>query len=338
MQTFKRILCSVLCFVLALGLVSAVICVPYLNSEMDVYMDRNERAELAGSLDTLYIGASQLEYGLNVLQADAATGTYGYNLSSVYQSMYGHKALLEKEISRNPVKHVVLEASYEVLSHDPNTDNAQGDSVVLARLDTLGEQAAYATTYMAVDRWADTWARYMERGITYYKNLVTGRDLQILIPEDKGFATHEANDLTVQDEATVYASEPGIVNAPFREENVGYFKDIVQICKDNNIELTVVVTPLSNAMLTRYAAADWDDFSANLQALCAECDVTCYDFNLLKDYHERFSDTWAYYDINHLSEAGATAFTEAYCEVRNAQVAGEDTSAFFYDSYAEALS
>ncbi len=143
MQTSKRVILSIASFVIAAVLLYVGITTPYAHSRIELFQDNQERAELAGSIDTLFCGASQLECGLSPSVVDQALGTTSYNLSANLLMMYGRDYIIRYECERNPVKTVVVDISCDSLSRNIDEGVGLGDLSVMCRMGSMGERIAY---------------------------------------------------------------------------------------------------------------------------------------------------------------------------------------------------
>ena len=108
---------------------------------------------------------------------------------------------------------------------------------------------------------------------------------------------------------------------------------MVKLCKDNDIELVLLVTPVSNFWLE--AMGDYDKYYEFLKDYAEEADVEYYDFNLVRD--EVFHQVPEYYiDTHHLSGQGALDYTKLLCDMMR-NIPKEDRDELFYASIEEKL-
>lgn len=84
-------------------------------------------------------------------------------------------------------------------------------------------------------------------------------------------------------------------NYSYSKIAIKYLKKIMSICKDNNIELIVCLSP---SMIVSEESENY------LLSLCSENGITCWD----KTHF--ISDARLFYNANHLNEKGAELFTE----------------------------
>ena len=88
MHSFRKVILSLVCFACAFGAISAIVIVPYTNSEAFYYEDRHLRKQLAGETDYITIGASHCLAGFVSETLDMELGCNSYNLSASMMPMF----------------------------------------------------------------------------------------------------------------------------------------------------------------------------------------------------------------------------------------------------------
>ena len=174
MQTFKRFILYVLSITLIVVLASSAFIIPWLRTPTD-YHDQALRKRLAGQIDTLIIGQSYAMDGIMPRKLDKKLGTVSYNLSGSMMPIYGQKYMLEKELARNPVKHIILEITPDTFTSDERTTYGNGDSYVISRLNSLAEQLEYLVRYVQPSDWPNVYARILLLSMRSAVNTVLGR-------------------------------------------------------------------------------------------------------------------------------------------------------------------
>lgn len=337
MQTFKKILCSFVCFLAMVIGFSIFLVAPYYKNEPFNGQDASLRARLAGSLDFLVSGASYGYMGFDTRILDRELGCSSYNLSWPMEPLHGRYWLLKKELARNPVKSVVLELSEDRLTRDQEKDYANGDAMVMARMDSFSERLKYAVQYLAIDDWANVTSRHLKSGMAYWMRIMSGNLSRKTDESLKGFFPSESTDVTLSPEQVRTTCIEAQKNNEFqpREENVKELQQTIDLCRQYDTRIIISVAPNSNARLLE--RNDWDQFHIWLTAFCQEENCELYDGNLFRDRYELFNDQQSFNDESHLSSCGAAAFTVAFCDLLRRVDNGEDVSALFYSSYAEMM-
>ena len=335
MQTFKRISLSILAFVAAFLVFSAVVVVPYLNSEYDAFQDVHVRNDLAGSIDCIVIGSSQLMDGVDPRTLDEQTGGFSYNLSSNSSPMYARAMLLEEELQRNPVKTVVLGVSYNSLSKTPGEDYQEGDLFAFAKLASVGDMGEYVTQNLSPSGCVNLYARLANRGIAYLGHAAIGHSGSNVNWDARGYTYQDCVDLTQLSDDERWSILPGTVVSSFDATQVEGFHEIAQLCREYGAQLIVIQAPLSEWALGHVQG--FDEFEVAVDELCASEDVPFLDFNLYKTRTEFLDDATSFSAENHLCDAGAQAFSAELGSCLAALEAGEDVSDRFYSTYTEAV-
>lgn len=333
MHNFKKTLLSTILFILIFAILSATIIVPYHNSDDFYYLDASVRKDLAGTVDCIFLGASHGLTSFVPALIDEQLGCNSYNLSCSMMTLYGKYELLKKELDRNPVEKVVLEISFDTLSRNQRDEYAIGDEPTIARLDTIGEKLNYIFKYISVNDWANIYARSIENGLVSWKNLLT-RSFGGFDCGSKGFHRKESIDVSLPEKDFQSSYNRSTISVNYIEENKKQLDAIVALCKENNVKVHIVVVPISDSLI--WSMDNWDNFRMWCEDYCRQNDCGYIDFNLLKNRYDIFSDERSYYDADHMSEEGAMAFSDIYCDIIVKYEAGEDISDYFYPTY-EAL-
>ena len=333
MRIFKRFGLYVLAVVLTVVLVSAALIVPWRNMPIEAH-DHALRARLAGQIDTLIIGQSYAMNGIMPQKLDEKIGTQTYNLCGSLMPIYGQKYMVEKELARNPVKHVIVEITPDTFTSDERNTYGNGDSYIVARLDSLGEQLDYLLRHVQPTDWPNIYARMLMQSMRTAAYALLGRT-ELLDENNMGFIPLDAEDVSLDpDTARTNYVLMSIFNNP-REENIREYEELIQLCKQAGCDVTLVYTPVSHAKV--WQLYDQDAFYDWALQLAQKHDVPLFDFNLLKSRYDLFSDETSFSDENHLSGEGAEIFSGAMADVLLRHRAGEDVSPLFYVGYEEAI-
>ncbi len=333
MRILKKTLIAAALFLLITAVVSVVLIEPLFRSEYSVYCDAKLREKLAGSLDYLFIGASNGYTAFVPPVADEEMHVNSYNLSGGLMTWYGRRTLLEKEIARNPVKTVVLEIScnsFQRLYH-----NAEGDAFLIFRLDSPAERLRYTFFCASVADWDYIYANVLGDGIGYWmaraQNAILHKDYAMRNVDYalKGF--HARTD-PMSSKEKLSQSDVTQIDTEFKRKNLDELYKIVDLCKSRDIELLFVVVPISDREIFKYD--NWNELQQKWTALSEETGCPLVDFNLLRDRYTLFHDAESFSDTIHMTETGARLFTKVYAETMTSRERGEDISDRFYPDYA----
>lgn len=120
------------------------------------------------------------------------------------------------------------------------------------------------------------------------------------------------------------------------QDIVSYVPRICQLCRENDCELIMIVSPLPYANLAMQENYQWEcDFC---RKLAADNGVALFDYSLCRPGYLPLDDT-DFYDYTHMSGKGATAFSTVASQLIADYIAGKeiDREALFYSSYQELL-
>ena len=332
MRIFRKVAFSTILFLSVLAITAGIILVPWKNSESGYYMDSRLRESLAGNIDFIVIGASHGLAAFIPEIIDEELDCYSYNLCGSMMPMYSRTYMLQKELERNPVKTVVLEMSFNALARTHEREYGDGESVTLLRLDSFPERLSYMVRFVDFDDWLNIFCRDMISALSYWKSILLHNESHIDY-EAKGYKSNESVNRSLEDDIILSTYNSSKAIGDFTSENLEQFYQLIKLCKDNNCEIYVVSTPISDSCIWR--SDDWDTFYNTMKQICAEQEISWFDFNLLKERYNLFSDSASFYDAAHLSNYGAESFTYSFTEVVNRFRSGEDVSGLFYSSYAE---
>lgn len=333
MQTFKRFILYVLSIVLVVTLVSSAFIIPWLNTPTDAH-DQALRSRLAGQLDTLIIGQSYAMDGIMPTKLDEKLGTVTYNLCGSLMPIYGQQYMLEKEMARNPIKHVLVEITPDTFTTDESMAYGNGDSYIFARLDSFTERLDYLIRCVQPTDWPNIYARVLLLSMRSAVNQILGRT-ELIDDANMGFNPQKAQDVSGDQEwAQAWHQGSSVFSNPL-EENIKKYETLIESCLEAGCDVTLVYTPVCHAKI--WQLHDQDIFLSWAKDLAAKYDIPLFDFNLLRNRYELFNDYTSFSDDNHLSAEGAAVFSEVMADILLRYRNGEDVSPFFYTNYQEAI-
>ena len=330
MHNFKKIAVSAVSVLLIFVLVSAAMMIPYLQAEYDYYQDSRLRGELAGEIECVALGSSQIQSGILPAVLDQQWSCTSYNLSNILMTTHAKTFFLEKEIARNPVDTVILELSYDTLRLDAHTDDLYGDAFSFARLDSAAERRAFLSGYMGLNDYSSLYARIFLSSLQYWMDRLTGGSLDNVEDGKKGYRELESHDVSLTAEKAAETHNASHYPTGYQEKNMEDFRGMIELCRRRKIRVVVVTVPVAGSTVWNYENLN-EIYSWN-KDFCAENQVEYYDFNLLRDRYTMFEDNGSFFDPTHLSAEGAAVFTEKFCDILK-EAETEDVSRYFYPSY-----
>ncbi|MBP3656198.1 MAG: SGNH/GDSL hydrolase family protein [Clostridia bacterium] len=333
MRIFKRFGLYVLSILLVVVLVSAAFMVPWLHTPTDAH-DQALRGRLAGQIDTLIIGQSYAMNGIIPAVLDERLGTVTYNLSGSLMPIYGQAYMIEKELARNPVRHVLLEITPDTFTTDEHAAYGNGDSYIVGRLDSAAERLDYLVRCVQLEDWPNIYARMLLLSLRSAAYRLLGR-AEMIDDANMGYNPQRAEDVSIdEDWARATHQAMSIFSDPL-EANISRYEALLERCLAAGCEVTLVYTPVSHCKV--WQLYDQDTFLQWARGLAAKHGVALFDFNLLKDRYTLFTDESSFSDDNHLSAEGAAVFSGVMADVLARHRAGEDVSSLFYESYREVI-
>ena len=329
MHNFKKALIASLSFLLCFALLFSIVVFPTFEKD-SLYNDSGKRQEVAGSIDLLISGASHALGGFIPEIIDSRLGCSSYNLSSYAFSFEGRLWLLEKELKRNPVSTYVLEISYDTI-RDYSNDRSTGEPMTILKLDSHSERLKYMSRYVPftdLDKVSSVVLRY---GLNAWKAKLLG---QVNIPQlNKGYIPNPCIDLGTDSALLEKIRDSKSIESDFNQKSLDSIEKLVNLCREYNCQVVVAIVPVSEQHIMEIA--NLDEFYTALSAYCNDLELELYDFNLLKNRDQLFSDASSFYDASHIGHEGAQLFSHAFSDVMLMREKGEDSAHLFYDSYAQ---
>lgn len=328
MHNFKKIILHTALLIFFVTIILICSTLPYFWGESYYYQDYKVRTSLSGKLDTLVIGSSHALRSIKPTVLNEKLNTKAYNLSSPLMSMYGRYVMLEKEINRNPVKTVYLEISYNALTLDRKTLGLEGDLYVLGRFDNVFERINFFTNAFTPEEYRKVLSDIIVRSKNSFSIHNTIEQYKTF-----GYLSMPSNNQLLSDEVKEKVKNTKVLDTKIKEESLNYFDKIIKLCKENDIRVILVVTPVTERMILEYSNLD-DIFSQYID-LAKEYNCEYYDFNLDKNRMKLYSEESSFYDNTHMSDSGAEIFSNRLTKIIEDVDRGNNVSNYFLNSYTE---
>ncbi len=328
MHNFKKIILHTALLIFFVIIILICSTLPYFWGESYYYQDYKVRKSLSGKLDTLVIGSSHALRSIKPTVLNEKLNTKAYNLSSPLMSMYGRYVMLEKEINRNPIKTVYLEISYNALTLNRKTLGLEGDLYVLGRFDNVFERINFFTNAFPPDEYRKVLSDIIVRSKNSFSIHNTIEQYKTF-----GYLSMPSNNQLLSDEVKEKVKNTKVLDTKIKEESLNYFDKIIKLCKNNDIRVIFVVTPVTERMILEYSNLD-DIFSQYID-LAKEYNCEYYDFNLDKHRKKLYSEESSFYDNTHMSDSGAEIFSNRLTEIIEDVDRGNNVSNYFLNSYTE---
>ncbi|MCI6843153.1 MAG: hypothetical protein MR874_00110 [Coriobacteriaceae bacterium] len=306
------------------------------------------RAAANENIDTVIVGSSTGQRSFDPAVLDATLGTTTFNMATPAQELDDSYTAAKQAIKDHHVKSVILALDYESVS----TVKWPGSHVAFARAKMAGESfpqavadywklltsssffdgadsicALFPWGYNHVeldaehiatnfnDRVSDTTpveaAERVMDGWTYYGN---------------GYGNYDGmlDYSTARDHLSVSVEGP----ADFDQQGLDWIQNISDLCRENGVQLVVVVTPRPAYNVLAYGEK-YPEQMSRLQQVVEQAGGTFLDTNLATGgwYEPRDTD---FYDGEHLNHDGAARFSRAFAQALATLDAGGSASDLTY--------
>lgn len=248
-------------------------------------------------------------------------------------TMYGKYDLLRREIARNPVDFVILDATYNSMTRNRDREGPEGDIYQLGRYRNFFTRTSYFFKTIRLDEYGRVYYDMLSRGVYAWKALCSDKETGTALQyKTRGFLPMRDAVAVQQPEVAAYHSVP--LETSLDADCMDYMDKIISLCQARGITVFVIVTPISQAATVKFD--DMDAMYQELDAFFAEYGVTFLDFNLYHEKQQLFPDASAYSDETHMSAEGAADFSVLLAHTIQRWRSGEGLSGDFYASYAVA--
>lgn len=307
----------------------------YFNHDVEVL------AEDPKGVDLIFIGASRVyrSYVPHIFEEELGINNV-LNAGSSSQPLSGTYYQLKDLIKIFSPEKVVLGVTVDQLVGDEIT---QGKNIVYDRINNLIIKAEYLLNGfdgteklygLKSYRFRTNMSKTIIANNLRQKELIESNDYQDNTDQseyydDNGFvfskSTYKTGNIPI--EGYVKFDESAIL-----PEAVEWMDKIVNICKENNIELYMVMSPTT--LMRVYNTENYQSAHEWYCNYAKENGIIYHDLNLLKTYTELFTDE-NMHDYNHLNGNGAYEFSNVYADILGKDFRGVDTSEYFFNSVEE---
>lgn len=327
MRSFKKILlrvCVILIFIVFLDRVGYYL---YESVGDNTYYTIDEVKEMDGQIETLLVGTSLMQRGMNPWIISDRLETTCFNLASSAQPVAGSYYLVKDQIARNPIKRVFMGVSVKTFVSD---EDSKSTTSKLRAFDLLcspllklqfmteiaetGEYERFLFFPARVEKIVDL--SVIIRNVKYrqtdnYQNRIAypkapfeyyGRGFQSNIDAYDGSEAGKSIP-----ETSVWGRDKIL------EENISYLEKIGEICRENDVELNLVVFPHVEDYAKKQG--NLEDMDAYLEEFCDRIGADLYNYNYTacRDIYETLPDG-CFMDRKHLNTAGANQLAELLCQ------------------------
>lgn len=290
------------------------------------------------NIDVLFSGASHVQLSFDTAIADQNFQMNTFNAGSSAQSLQATDAIIREVANQYDLKQVYVDLDYSVVMRD---------EVNLESIYAVSDYMRPSLNKVAFLLHA-TPARYY---INSFLPLGQGKTLvhnpkEVLTILKKKSSYNYRNHISDVDSymgkgyiaSHVYLSGSGFVQtgdfdtipSEIPKEQKDTLNDIIDFCKQRNIHLTFITTPMSDFTLT--GIGNYDAYMDQIRNFLQGRGVSYYDFNLCKPELLDLEGIQYYTDDNHLNRDGASLFSEVFAKFFTGKIQERE---LFYSSYRE---
>ena len=296
------------------------------------------RIEQTGQeVDMLFVGASRTyrTFVPEVFEEKLGLGCV-VNAGSSSQPICATYYELKDLVERIHPKRVCIGVIWNLLTHEPNL---QSRLIVLDRLSLRNRLQMAAKCFkvsempylLATYRFKDNLSIEQIRTNAAEKRRLAATDYDTFSPDkeyyaDTGFVYSYKSYRT----GTIPIREAGNFSAnKVTKENLGYLDACVELCRKNDIEVTLVTGVTT--MMRIYLVGNYQEAVDYYREYAEKHGIAYYNLNYLVG-RESFLPDEMMFDYNHTNGEGAHIASERFAEILRKADAGEDVSGYFYEN------
>lgn len=280
------------------------------------------------NIDVVFAGASHILRSVDANQLSQCLDEEFFDLSTSSQSYAGTYTVLKEAVSRYDVKQVYVEASPSIFKLVENDDNTTRTFIISDYLknpilktqfllDVL-EEDDYLNGFSTLKRNWDILEDLpnsseivgFKRNENYLNYTVT-EDYQITYLGKGCFVTEEdfsENGIWIPADSSGF-DNVGIDDIdPEKWEN---FNKIIELCRDNQIELTVFVMPYPDIYLSAFDK--YEEFTQYIREFAVQNGCGWFDLNLVKEEYLSLTDS-DFMNLDHMNAQGAQKLSDFLVE------------------------
>lgn len=297
--------------------------------------------------DIVFLGSSKVYSCINPYIAETEMGVEAFNLASPGQKMIGSYYLLKEFINNLDEKpqNVILDLQPTTFNIGSNKDTFE-DYIITDYMQKGVNYwdfffhaytpnywfEAFSSSYHYRDKFNLNEVLSRVKG-KYYKKYFNYEYLGEYIGKGYRITTKSiGNDVDIENANITSFVDSEKENINISEMN--YFNKIVNLCKENNIELTLITLPAVDYVY--YDMKNPEKVRQFYNDLAQKNDLQYFDLNLNKFYCEIKDNRLDFYDSAHMNDVGAEKLTSALAiTLKKLGDTSVDLSEDYFKNYAE---
>lgn len=292
------------------------------DANMESRVVINEMYEQQENIDILILGSSHAYHSFDPYILSASLGKNVFVAGTSAQELDGTLILLQEADKENEIEAVVLELYYSMAMEPRYKERTELTSTYLISdylrnplvktkylLSASGYEHYGNSFFPARRNWenlleVDTVISILDKKLTpEYLNYKFAKDSTTSYAGKGYFPVDEK----IEDGCFVYPYHTPAINTDnISEDWMNSLYEIIEYCKQQDIELTLVSTPIQTAILQDMG--NYDVYVSYVNELVQEYGIEYYDFNLI---HPQYFpvNTELFYDDDHINKDGAEIFS-----------------------------
>ena len=302
-------------------------------------------------IDYLVCGASHVSHGVEANNASQKLGKAIFNAGTPSQKIDGTYAILRQAVKLYKIEKVFLELDFAVAIDSPlaERNGFKAEYIVASRLKDFSIKADYLLHCSSPEYYINSFLPIGKDKLMTLNPKTVSNKIQSLLGG-------EYFKYQYVDDGSEYAGKGCVLDLDEIPDG-GYSNDskealipvekisddwkstigkIINLCKENDIELILFSMPCSDFYLNE--RGNYDEYYSFCRDFTAEKGFLYYDFNLARPELLSLRDS-DYTDDNHLSKKGVYVWTDAFCNFFSSKYKEENAvGKYFYSSYAQKMS
>lgn len=336
MHSIKKIVLRLLLILVVLVVYEAGIKYAYEPNDVTVHATKQEKKQMDETIETVLCGTSLIQR-VNLDSIDKELSTTSFNIGSSSQPVDGSYYMTKDTVEKNPVKRMFFAVSIEGLTKDASA--SRWKTLVYDGLESGSNKFQYLIHGVDIEEWPymcmysvreedylafsqvkDNFA--IKKTEEYQQGLV-----HLDLYQGRGRFGREKS-YNCKATGTLEKKDSTFTKEKLQQHQVTYFKKLIQYCKDRDIELILLHTPVTRDRIKQYK--DYTPIHDYFQEVAEEYQVPFWDFNYYKDLETVFP-TELFEDEKHMNLQGGDVFTEKLLEVYQSYKNGEGVEQYFQD-------
>lgn len=292
------------------------------------------------NIDVLFCGASHCQLGFDTEVTDQEMGMTTFNAGSSSQGLETSLALIKEAAAYYDLKQVYVDLDYSiVMREEPNLESIY---IVSDYMRPSLRKMSYLLNATSFDYYFNSFMPlHKGRGYQTSPGKIIETVQKKMLPGYRNYTDVDASyagkghiaSKTVVEDGTLWSYETNtVIETEIPETQKKYLRQIIDFCRNKDIQLTFVSVPVTDFHLVQIG--NYDAYVETIETFLADYGAAYYDFNLCRQERLMLERDSFFNDDNHLNYEGSRIFSEAFGRFFSRQDEEKD---FFYSSYADKL-